>query len=224
MSLTVILSAAIASDRSTFTITDVTVYGTRSNYYVYLGASKMNYSNIATALTVDNSLPHTVSSWSISYSNGDGWYRMYFVALQAYAGGTTYAKYDSVYSSGIVYRSLQAGNIGHSVSDTSWWEVISDVPSLAANKGESNESLNIDSLIYNRNFGANGQNAFDNLVSGSALCSDCDESALLARYNLLALWLDALSIADAREETLQGELIARRVQSSYIDCVPTIIN
>lgn len=218
MSLTISLSVAITSDRSTFTITDNTVYGTRSNYYVYIDASKVNYSNIGTTLTVDNSNPNAVTDWTIDYVS-DGWYRMYYAAFQVYNIGTTYSKYDAVYKLGVVYRSLQNGNTGNDVANTAWWEVISDPASLAANKGESNQSNNIDTLVYQRVFGANGQFAFDNLVSGSTLCSDCDEAAVLAQYNLLALWLDDLSIADAREEVLQGELIARRIQSTYIDCV-----
>jgi hypothetical protein len=45
----------------------------------------------------------------------------------AYAGGTTYALGDLVSSSGIFYRSLSAGNLGHTpVSSPTYWAVYSD--------------------------------------------------------------------------------------------------
>ena len=216
MNLTIALSAAIASDRSTVTTTDDTVYGTRSNYYVYFNAYKMAYDNSATQLTTDNSLPNTVTSWSTTYDS-DGWFKSYFAAFQAWSSGTTYAQYDAVYRSGSVYVSTQAGNLNHDPSNPTYWTLVSDPATLANNKGETNESLNIDSVVYQRVFSANGQYAFDLLVSKASTCTDCDQAALLQKYNLLAEWLDAIAIADAREEVLKGELIARRVQSVYVD-------
>jgi hypothetical protein len=178
----------------------------------------MAYDNSTTQLTTDNSLPNTVTSWSTTYDS-DGWFKFYFAAIQAWNSGTTYAQYDAVYRSGSVYVSTQAGNLNHDPSNPTYWTLVSDPATLANNKGETNESLNIDSTVYQRVFSANGQYAFDLLVSKASTCTDCDQAALLQKYNLLAEWLDAIAIADAREEVLKGELIARKVQSVYIDCV-----
>jgi hypothetical protein len=41
-----------------------------------------------------------------------------------WATGTTYALDDQVYSGGDYYKSLQANNTGHAVTDTAWWELI----------------------------------------------------------------------------------------------------
>lgn len=217
--MTIDLSAAIASTRDTWTLTDNSTFTpSRSSFYVYVNGYKVNYANALTDLLVSNATPNTSTSWSITYSV-DGAYRVYYVALEGYSGVTPYAQYDAVYDGGVVYRSLQDSNTGNDVADTSWWEVIPDPATLAANKGEANESLNIDTLVYNRVFSADGQYAYDNLIAGSTLCSDCDEAVVLAKYNLFALWLDDIAIADAREEVLTGELIARKIQSVFIDCV-----
>lgn len=221
MSLSIDLSVAIASTRDSFVLTDDTVFTSpaRSAYYIYVDAFKMAYdSSVTSTLAVDNTAPNTVTSWTIDYTI-DGWYKMYYAAFQAWSVGTTYALYDAVFRTGNVYRSLQAGNVGHDPSDAAWWEVITDPAGLANNKGETNESVNIDSTVYNRVFSADGQFAYDTFISDASTCTDCDEAALLQKYNLFALWLDSIAIADAREEVLDGELIARRIQSTFIDCI-----
>lgn len=221
MSLSINLSVAIASTRDSLTLTDGTAFTSpaRSAYYIYVDAFKMAYDNSVTStLAVDNTAPHTVTSWQIEYTI-DGWYKFYYAAIQAWAIGTTYAHYDAVYSGGNVYRSLRAANTGNDPTDITWWEQISDPAALANNKGESNESLNIDTLVYNRVFAADGQYAYDTFISDASTCTDCDEAVLLQKYNLFALWLDSIAIDDAREEVLDGELIARKIQSTFIDCI-----
>lgn len=44
--------------------------------------------------------------------------------VAAYDAGTTYALNVVVYVSGTLYKSLQAANTGHSVTDAAWWEEI----------------------------------------------------------------------------------------------------
>lgn len=219
MSLTIDLSVAIASTRETFTLTDGTVFPVRSDYYVYLNAYKMAYDNSVTStISIDNSSPNTVTNWSGTYSI-DGWYKFYYAAFQAWNSGTTYAQYDAVYRSGNIYTSVSGGNLNHDPANPTYWTLVTDPASLANNKGESNESLNIDSIVYQRVFSANGQNAYDIFISDASTCTDCDQAALLQKYNLFAFWLDSIAIADAREEVLDGELISRRIQSTFIDCV-----
>src|SRR5882672_4463126 len=212
MSLTIDLSVAIASTRESFTLTDDTVFTSpaRSAYYIYVDAFKMAYNNSVTStLAVDNTAPNTATNWSLEYSI-DGWYKMYYAAIQAWDSGTTYAKYDAIYYSGNVYTSVANGNLNNTPTNPVYWTQVTDPAALANNKGEVNESLNIDTIIYNRVLAANGQNTYDIFISDASTCTDCDEAVLLQKYNLFALWLDSIAIADAREEVLDGELIARR--------------
>lgn len=222
MALTISLSASIASTRDSFTVPDGTVYGTggnpaRNELKIFLTAYKMNYANEATALTVETYDPETVEDWDIEYTI-DGRYKICFAAFEEYGSGITYDQYDAIFNGDVVYRSLVGSNTGQDTADTSYWEIISDPSSLANNKGETNESLNINTLVYNRIFSANGQYTYGNLISDGSTCTDCDEAVILATYNLLALWLDGMAIADAREELLEGEELARKIQSRYISC------
>lgn len=221
MSLTIDLSVDIASTRDSFVLNDNTVFTSpvRSAYYIYVDAFKMAYNNTVTStLAVDNTLPNSVTSWNLVYTL-DGWYKFYYAAIQAYDIGTTYAIYDAVFSGGNVYRSVQNGNTGNDVADTIWWEVIIDPAALANNKGETNESLNINTVIYQRVFVANGQFAYGNFISDSSTCTDCNEAALLQKYDVFSLWIREAEVADQRTEVLDGEIICRKIQSRFIDCV-----
>lgn len=221
--LDVTFSVAIDSSRTTITLTDDTVYGgsnpARNALAVYLNAYKMNYDNEATTLTVtsDDSSPLTDSEWSYSYDNGDGWYKHYYVAIPFYNSGTSYSQYDAVYSSGVVYRSLVNSNVGNSVSNTNYWEVISDPASLANNKDQSNESQNINSLVYQRVFTSNSQYAYGNLIREQCACTDCDEDELLQSYAIFSILVNGAVTCDERTEVLSGELICRKIQARFID-------
>jgi hypothetical protein len=226
MALTIELEAAIATTRTSGTITDETVYGTggnpaRSAVGVFLSAYKVDYENSATALTVtgDDGDPDTDSAWTFEYTI-DGFYRFYFAIIPDYDVGTTYSQYQAVFdsSTGNVYRSVVNGNVGQSLSNTSYWESVADASLLAANKGTSTESTNITSTIYLRVFSANSQYTYGNQLSEQCLCSDCDEDEALRSYNIFAKMLDEVAVADSRSEVLDGELICRRIQSTYIDC------
>jgi hypothetical protein len=225
MALTISLSAAIANTRTSWTLTDGTVYGTggnpaRSAVAVFVSSFKMSYENEETALSVvgNDEDPETDSSWTIGYEQ-DGWFKTDFVIIPDYAAGT-YAQYAAVFDPGTgnVYRSKAAGNTESDLTNTVWWELITEPALLAENKDTASESLNIDSIVYQRVFSANGQYTFGNLLSEQCMCSDCDENESLRTYNIFAQWLDGVAIADSRSEVLDGELICRRIQSKFIDC------
>lgn len=220
MSLTVTFSLAIDTSRSTLTLTDTTVYGTRSNYFVYLDASKVDQFNTKTTLTVTpNAGPQTVTYWTIPYNQtqGDGWYQIRYVAPQLWLIGTTYAQYNAVYYNGNVYTSIAGGNVGNNPTNTAFWTLVSNPPSLASNKGQSTESTNLDSLVYDRVLYFNGQYYFASLFQQQATGTDSNNQQVLAIYDLFSLYLAGESIADSRTQTVLGEQIARAVQSTYID-------
>lgn len=220
MSLTVNFSVAIDNSRTTLTLTDATVYGTRSDYYVFIDATKVDQFNNKTTLTVtDNLNPNTATSWTIPYDDtaGDGWYQIYYVAPKLWLIGTTYNQYDAVYYGGSVYTSIAGSNVGNNPTNASFWTLISDPASLAANKGQSNESVNLDSLIYDRVFSFNGQFFFGNLFQLQVTGTDSNNQQVLAIYDLFSLWLSGIAIADSRSQTVMGEQLARAIQSTYID-------
>jgi hypothetical protein len=223
MALTIELSVAIANDRETFTVSDLTTYGgdnpARSAVGVFLSASKMNYDNtVANILSVtsDDDDEETDSSWEIEYTT-DGWYRMYFVVVPDFDNTLTYARYAAVFNptDNKVYRSKQNNNTENSLTNTTWFEEITDPASLAANKGLSNESTNVSSTVYNRVLSADSQYTFANQLSNQSKFVDDDESDTLQEYNIFAQWLDAVAVADSRTEVLDGEELCRRIQSRY---------
>lgn len=224
MSLTIDLSASIAATRTTFVLSDDTTYGgdnaDRVDVGVFVSAYKMNHSSEATELTVtpNDDDPETDSSWTITYSS-DGWYKTYFSIIPDFNSSTTYSKYDAVYdaSSGNVYRSKADNNTTDTLGDTAWWEEV-DGASIANNKGTSTESENVTSTIYHRVFSANGQYDYATKLSDLSHYMDNDDLEFsLNDYNLYAQWLDAIAIADSRTEVLDGEIIARRIESKFID-------
>jgi hypothetical protein len=226
MPLDITFSIAIDTERENITQTDETVFGTggnpaRADVRVFVDAFKMNYENEETDLTVtpDDDDPQTDAAWVYPYST-DGWYKIYYVAIPLYSGATSYSIYDAVADSStdIVYRSLSNGNIGNALSDTAFWEVITDEAGLANNKGTASESLNINSLVYQRVFSYNSQYTYSNLIREQCACTDCDESTLMQNYAIFSLWLNGAIVADQRTEVLDGELLARRIQSRFIDC------
>lgn len=226
MALSPELSISITADRAVLSLVDETVYGSpnpaRSALRVFLTLYKVNTDNVGTSITVTSNTgdAETVTSWSGDFGN-DGWYKALFVAIPAYAGGTTYAIYDAVYDTvtDLVYRSKSAGNVGNLLSDTIYWEPISDPTTLAENEGETNESVNITSLVYSRILTYHSQFAYGNLIAGNCECSDCDDENIIQPYEIYSLLLNGAIIADQRSEFIKGERIARKLQGIEVsDC------
>jgi hypothetical protein len=225
MALDVTLSITIDSDREGGNLSDGTTYGTggnpaRADLRVFATGYKVavDLSEDALTLVSNTGDPETVSSYTFNIP-ADGYFKFLFVAVPEYAGGTPYALYDAATdtSTNIVYRSLQAGNLGHAVSEVLWWEVISDPSSLASNYGEANESANIASLVYERVLTPNSEYTYANLIGENCACTDCDENELIPDYNIASLWLNGMIVADQRVETIKGETLARRFSSKFID-------
>lgn len=228
MALDITFTTAIDSDRTEVTLTDTTTFGSpnqvRADCGVFVSVAKVNYDNEETDLTVttDDSDPETDSTFTFSYSNGDGYYKIRYVAIPDYDVATTYAQYDAVFdpATNIVYRSKSAGNVGNAVSSTVYWEVVSDEAGLADNKDEDNESANIDSLVYERVFTSDAQYGYGNLVSQNSMHTEADDEDLIREYDKFSIMLNGAVTADERTEVLSGELICRKIESlfsKYID-------
>lgn len=225
MALTIDLSLAVASTRTSQTLTDNTVYGTggnpaRADVLVFCTGYKVDYNNVAVELTTtgDDEDPATDSSWVIDYTD-DGSYRYYFVIVtDEYAGGTTYDIYDVVHNgSGAVYRSKANSNVGNALSNTTYWELIEDPASLAANEGLATESTNATTTSYLRVLSEHAKYEFANQLSNQNPREADDNEQALREYNIFAKMIDEAAVADARSEVLDGELICARMTARFID-------
>lgn len=226
MALTPAFTVSIDSDRSDITVTDATVYGApnlvRADTSVYFSAAKVAYSGEETDVTTtgDDSDPQTDSSWTFSYDEGDGYWKMRWVVIPEYDVADTYAQYDAVASGGVVYRSKVGSNTGQSVADTDYFEVINSPTSLADNKGGATESGNIESYVYERIFTANAQYGYGNCVSQNSMHTESDDESVIRDYDLFSILLNGAVTCDERTETLSGELICQKISSyfsKYID-------
>lgn len=226
MALSPSFTVAIDSDRSDITVTDATTYGApnlvRADTSVYFSAAKVNYDGDETDVTTtgDDEDPATDSSWTFSYDEGDGYWKMRWVVIPDYDVADTYAQYDAVVSGGVVYRSKVGSNTGQSVADTNYFEVISTPTDLADNKGGATESGNIESYVYERVFTANAQYGYGNCVSQNSMHTESDDEDVQRDYDLFSVLLNGAVTADERTEVLSGELISRKIESyfsKYID-------
>lgn len=84
-------------------------------------------------IAIDSYNAFTASTWSATITE-DGWYEIYFFGCLAWSNAITYAAnyiaYDS--STDKFYKSLQAANLNHAVSDATWWIATTDVEDFAA--------------------------------------------------------------------------------------------
>lgn len=221
MSIVVDNSIDISDDRETGTLNDDSTYTSpvRSAVRVFATGYKMAADNTVSetlTMTSNTGNPQTVTSWDFEYQT-DGWYKFPFAIIEdAYDSGTTYAIYDAVYDgSNNVFRSKQNGNVGNSLGNSAFWELIADPSSLAENEGEANESQNITSTVYQRVLTVDSQYGYGNFLAedGSACCGDCEDPNTVQEYKKLSLLVNAAINADIRLLVVEGEKICRKLQA-----------
>ena len=223
MALEIILSIeSITSDRQQATLLDSTVYGganpARASVGAYVIVQKKNADSTVKATVVatgDSSDPQVDSSWTFPLTYLDGWYRVLFVVPEDYSAGTTYALYDAVQdpATSIIYRSKQAGNIGNSLANTTYWEVVTAL--IALNNGEANESVNLNSTVFDFILSPNAEYNYSNVIEEASeeCCSvDCSLESLFLYIRLAAI-IDGMSVASDRADYPGGETKARRFES-----------
>lgn len=229
MAITVSFPAAnIVTDLTavTITATDASTYTspTRTGVGVFVKLYKMDYTGNRTALTTtpNNSDPASASttSWSALYT-ADGWHQLVYVAAPAYSAGTTYAQYDVVYDSSTkgLYQSQQAGNIGNLLTNATYWTAVPDPLTVALAIGTSQQAANLVALTSTAilNFGVKAALAvaFGDQTGNAFLemTSDYKRSQDVRVYELLGLALDAIKVADSRQNYSALEIYARRAAS-----------
>ncbi len=220
MANTISLTLSIATDHLTATVTDSTTYAIplRSACGVFVNIYKIDFQGGETLVTttLDNDDPDSTSTWTFDL-DADGHYRFKYIGPPDYAGGTSYSIYDAVFDSAtnLVYRSKSNGNIGNSILNTTFWEPISDPPTLADNDGETNETLNSDTAVVNRVIGTLTKDKRDSHAIDASLecCLDCERNKDVDLFTLLDLFTEALIEADSASEFNKGERIARRADA-----------
>lgn len=230
MAITVNVSGiTINTTAGTGTITDASVYTspTRATVGVFVKVYKIDHLGAREALvtTSDTGLADTAAVWTFTYPT-DGRYKILYVAAPDYSGAVTYAQYDAVFNptSGGVFRSKSAGNIGNALNNTTFWEPIPDPATLAFNIGTAQASPNlntntsvaaVDTILFaitKENFGTKASEAF--LEASSTYRRSQD----VRTYELLGLAVDGMNIANDRQEYQLGEIIARRAISLCSNC------
>lgn len=133
---------SITADCSTVVITDstgsvsATGYGVGGNQARATLALKvclsLRKSTGRETIAIDAYNEFTASTWSVTVTE-DGWYEIYFFGCLAWSGATTYAQYEIVYdaTTDAFYKSAQAANTNHAVTDTAWWTATTDVEDFA---------------------------------------------------------------------------------------------
>lgn len=218
MANTVSLTTTVNTN-NTAKITDSTTFTSplRAAVGVFLKIHKVNYLSVKTALTAtpDNSDPDSTASWTFPI-NEDGWYIAYYVSIPDYSNTTTYALYDAVFDSvsNSVYRSKQAGNVGQAISNTTFWELISDPATLAENKDTATASLNIDSLIYNdiilnKVTAYRGDKAVEAAQEGASATDEPIESTW--HFSIADVNMEAALTAEVRQQYAAAERYVRRM-------------
>ncbi len=136
---------SISIDCTTVVITDSTgVYNNPNNLTGYNApnqaratlalfvALSIRRSDGRVTLTIPTYNKFTAATWSVTDTE-DGWHEIYFFGCLAWSAIITYAlnyiTYDA--STDKFYKSLQAGNINHSVTDASWWVATTSVDDFA---------------------------------------------------------------------------------------------
>lgn len=213
---------SINADRQSGILLDGTTYSSpaRSATGLFVKGQKMNASSsVSSTLTVTGDAldPETDSQFTFNIPS-DGWYRFLIVSIPDFNSSLTYSLYQAVFNSSDnkVYRSKQNGNTTDTLTDTAWWEEITDPATLASNEGEANESTNIDSLIYEPGIFPNDEYGFANVISEASeeyLTSLNIPDDDLEQYSLLACLLDGAFVKAERSEMAQAERIGQRLQS-----------
>lgn len=201
-------------------ITDDTVYGTggnpaRADGVLYMTGEKLNYdSSVDYEIDIETYDPEIVTTFTFTIVK-DGWNQYTIVFIPEYDNGATYALYDAVYESGVVYRATQAGFSGQTPPNSSYWEIISEPTSLAANDGTATESANIAFEIFNIIIYPFAKKLFGDSAENYAIqcCGTFKDVEEFTAYKELGAIVKALQASNTRSRYASGERISRYAAS-----------
>jgi hypothetical protein len=218
---------SISSDCTTLTIKDNTGnynvstnphgYGspneTRANLFIKLFVT-LKKTDGDEAQTIDAYDENTEDTWEIDITE-DGYYEIFSFACKAWNSGTTYAAGHIVYSSGTdsFYKSLQASNTNHAVTDASWWEVTTDIDDF--NDALDLVQPNTYGDIYNFAEVCNSNVCLARKMADGECC-DCDPSEV-QDYEKIRWKLEQVEVNVALERFTKAQEIIETIQP-ICDC------
>lgn len=130
-----------SSDLTTAVLVDLTVFGganpARNTLAAYLYLYKRDASQTDTPVTVDNSSPLTVTSWSFALA-GDGWYRAILFYFPIWSAGS-YVANNCVYYNGAYYKANTSTSATPGSSPN--WTLITDILGTVLNLSSSNVTV-----------------------------------------------------------------------------------
>lgn len=221
--LPTITSVAKTDTGSVTNITDSTVYGgsnpARNLNAVYLLAFKVDEFLVETGLTINTYAPATDTTYTIT-NTIDGYQKYVLFIVPNFNMGSTYAHYDLVYSSGIIYRSKSVSPLtGVLPTDTTNWEVITINIAYAA-IGTSSASLNTVVGIVQTILTFASSQCLGDVASENAernCCGECNDPRLQDKFERLWSLVYFANLASGRQKYIEGERFARDIDS-YCDC------
>lgn len=222
MALTVDLSYISESqgdDVFNCTIEDQTVYGTGGNparvdVAVYITGEKIDKDGAAeydVDMSYGSGTDETDATTFTFDVDEDGRYKFKYAIIENYDNATAYSTYDVVYSSGVVYQAIQS-TTGNAPPNATYWSVVSEPTALLDDVGTASESGNLAYQEFNQIIYPFSKVGFGNAAEAAALecCSDCERGEDVKLYELMGVFIDAMSICNQREKWTKGEKIARK--------------
>jgi hypothetical protein len=221
---------SVSTDCGTMLITDITGvydnpdnltgYGSpneaRANLYLKLILS-LRKSTGRESIEIPSYNPNTVASWSVSITE-PGWYEIFLFGCLAWNSGTEYDEDYVVYhtSTESYYKSLQSSNTNNLVTDTDWWEAITDIEDFQAaidseQSGVYSTTTNIAEICSLRKCEAQ--------MLLKAQCDNCDECAL-KEYEKVRMKLEGIVYNESLGNFTEAQEIIENAQviCADIDC------
>jgi len=130
-----------SADCTTADLVDLTVYGgsapNRNTLALFLYLYKRDAQDNDTPITVDNTTPLTVGTWSFSLAPPDGWYVGILFGFPLWAAGTYTMNNCVHYSDGNYYQCAVASTTSVPGTDSDW-TLITDILGTVLNLSNSN--------------------------------------------------------------------------------------
>ncbi len=163
---------------------------------------------------------NTASTWTVTLSQ-DGWYEIYAFSCPLYDAGTTYETDYITYdlSSDAYYISLQDSNTGNAVSDTDWWEVVTDIEDfinagIISQPGIYDVTLNDVELC--RSVKCKGLALFQ--AAEQCDCDEDDGDCVIQPYEKIRLRVEAAEVAAALENYTDAQEFIDDISRLCVKC------
>lgn len=152
----------------------------------------------------------TGASWTVSL-NEDGWYEMYAFGCLAWGSGITYQLGYITYDLGTdtYYKSLQASNTNHAVSDASWWIATTDVDDFTIARALSQPDTY--DVTLNEVEKCRSTKCWAKIFK-KAGCCECEDACKLKDFTKVDLKLKACTVAEAERDYSGAQELIENLQ------------